>query len=363
MTLHKIVLTGGPCAGKSTAKRWIEKEFTQKGYLVVFVPETVTQLYEMGIGISNFENNYDFQKTVLTLQLNKEIEFEIAAKNTSSDKVLLVCDRGTMDGKAFITETDFNKIIKELKKNEISLRDGYDAVFHLVTAAKGALDFYNTINNSARTETPMEAIEIDDKIISAWTGHPHFRVIDNSADFDDKMRKLIKEISTFLGEPTPYEIEKKFLIKKPSIQWLESLKECKKIEILQTYLVSDEPSIERRVRQRGEGRHFTFTLTTKEKINGLKRIEQEENITEKDYISLLMDADIKLHPIRKTRYCLMYNYQYLEIDIYPDWNNQAILEVELNNENQSIQLPPEIEIIKEVTYDDNYKNSSLAKKY
>ncbi len=54
----------------------------------------------------------------------------------------------------------------------------------------------------------------DTKLISCWTGHPHFRVIDNSTDFETKINRLIVEIKTFLGEPIPYETERKFLIKR-----------------------------------------------------------------------------------------------------------------------------------------------------
>lgn len=61
-------------------------------------------------------------------------------------------------------------------------------------AAKGAEKFHTTANNSARTETIEEAAEIDDKFISKWIGHPYFRVIDNSTDFEDKMKRLIAEI-------------------------------------------------------------------------------------------------------------------------------------------------------------------------
>lgn len=42
--ITRIVITGGPCAGKTTAMSWIQNAFTEKGYLVLFVDETATQL-------------------------------------------------------------------------------------------------------------------------------------------------------------------------------------------------------------------------------------------------------------------------------------------------------------------------------
>lgn len=358
--ITKIAITGGPCAGKSTALSWINEEFTKKGYKVLFIPETATELITGGVAPWTCETDIDFQTAVLKLQLAKEEIFEEVAQHLyDAQKVLIVCDRGTLDGKAYIEKHNFDKILNNLHFTETQLKDNYDAVFHLVTAAKGASEFYTLANNSARTETIEEAIANDDKIISAWTGHSHFRVIDNSTDFKKKMQRFVTEISNFLGEPTPYEIERKFLIEYPDIAKLEADKNCGKVEIIQTYLKSNDDK-EIRVRQRGNNGSYSYTKTIKQTINGLKRLETEKRLTQAEYINLLMDADTTKHQIRKTRYCLVYNNQYFEIDIYPFWNDVAIMEIELNNESQTIEFPPQIKIIKEVTDDIEYKNSNLA---
>ena len=358
--ITKIAITGGPCAGKSTALSWINEEFTKKGYKVLFVPETATELITGGVAPWTCETDIDFQTAILKLQLAKEEIFEEVAQHLyDAQKVLIVCDRGTLDGKAYIEKHNFDKILNNLHLTETQLKDSYDAVFHLVTAAKGASEFYTLANNSARTETIEEAIANDDKIISAWTGHSHFRVIDNSTDFKKKMQRFVTEISNFLGEPTPYEIERKFLIEYPDIAKLEADKNCGKVEIIQTYLKSNDDK-EIRVRQRGNNGSYSYTKTIKQTINGLKRLETEKRLTQAEYINLLMDADTTKHQIRKTRYCLVYNNQYFEIDIYPFWNDVAIMEIELNNESQTIEFPPQIKIIKEVTDDIEYKNSNLA---
>ena len=275
------------------------------------------------------------------------------------DKVLIVCDRGLLDGKAYTKKSEFLEILKYVNKNEVELRDSYDAVFHLVTAAKGAEQFYTTSNNTARTETLEEAAKIDDKLIDAWTGHPHFRVITNNTDFDGKIKNLIAEISSLLGEPEPYEIERKFLIKYPDIKWLESISNCQKIDIIQTYLISREDE-EVRVRQRGYNGNYIYTKTTKRNVNGIKRIEIEKRLSQDEYLRLLMDADTSKQQIRKTRYCLTYKNQYFEIDVFPFWKNVAIAEIELKDENTKIEFPNELKVIREVTEDENFKNAKLA---
>ncbi|MBR2876925.1 MAG: ATP-binding protein, partial [Clostridia bacterium] len=234
MEVYKIVITGGPCAGKTTALVSIFETFTNLGYTVLFISETASELINGGVAPWTCKTSDEFQKFLFKLQIEKEKIYEKAALSMPAEKVLIVCDRGILDNKAYMSVESFNAVLNELNINEVEFRDNYDAVFHLVTAACGAEDFYTTENNTARTETPQQARELDKKLISAWTGHPHLRVIDNSTDFKNKIKNLITEISSFLGEPEPLEIERKFLIEYPDISWLESSENCQKVEIIQT---------------------------------------------------------------------------------------------------------------------------------
>ena len=358
--ITKIVITGGPCAGKTTAMSWIQSNFTKLGYTVLFVPETATELITGGVAPWTCGTNADYQKCQMKLQLEKERIFEQGASTMPVEKILIVCDRGTLDNKAYMSSLDFATVVSSLGCNEVELRDSYDAVFHLVTAAKGAEQFYTTANNAARTETVEQAAELDDKLIAAWTGHPHLRIIDNAAGFEDKLKKLIAEIAAFLGEPEPFEIERKFLIEYPDIEKLEKLPNCQRVEIIQTYLSAPEGE-ESRVRQRGADGNYIYVQTTKKKVTDLKRVEVERRLTKDEYLRLLMDADPNCRPIRKTRYCLTHDNQYFEIDVYPFWDSQAIVEIELNDENDEIRFPAELKVIKEVTEDDSFKNASLAR--
>ena len=358
--ISKIVLTGGPCAGKTTALTWINNYFSKRGYTVLFVSETATELITNGVAPWTCKTNYEYQTFQIRLQKIKEQIFDDAAKSMKSDKILIVCDRGVLDNKAYMKDVEFKRVLKEFDTNEIKERDTYDAVFHLVSAAKGKEDAYTLANNTARTEGIEEARKLDDRIISAWTGHPHFRIIDNSTDFEEKLERLLKEIASFLGEPEPFEIERKFLIYYPNIKELESMPNCTKVDITQTYLKSTGDT-ERRIRARGIDGNYLYYLTEKRKISSLKRVETERRLTQEEYLALLMEADNKLHPIHKTRYCLSENNQYFEIDVYQEWNNQAIMEIELSSEDDIINIPKFIQVIKEVTDDESYKNYQMAK--
>ncbi|MBR3893528.1 MAG: AAA family ATPase [Clostridia bacterium] len=361
-SITKIVLTGGPCAGKTTAMSKIQEKFSAMGYHVIVIPETASELITGGVTPWGLNTNLDYQLCQVRLQIEKEQIFMRAAERVfGKDKILVVCDRGSMDNRAYMTDAEYEWLLSSLGLNTTELRDRYDAVFHLVTAAKGATEFYTNANNAARTETPQEAALLDDKIVAAWTGHPHLRVIDNSTEFAEKINRLLAEIALFLGEPEPCEIERKFLIEYPDVKVLSADPACRSVEIIQTYLKSD-PGEEIRVRQRGEDGHYVYFRTVKKRISDLKRIETESKITKDEYLALLMEADTSKRQIRKTRYCLMYRNQYFEIDVYPFWHDRAIMEIELRTEDEQIAFPPCVKIIREVTEDPSYKNAALAER-
>lgn len=361
MNFKKIVITGGPCAGKTTGLSYLQQELTKMGYKVVFLNESATELILNGLELGSNKTNLDFERNIIKLQIEKEKLYTEFCENLPFENVILVCDRGVMDCKSYMTEFEFNLALEQLNLEKVQVRDNYDAVFHLVTAAKGAEHAYTLANNEARYETIEQAIESDTKTMNAWTGHPHFRVIDNSTDFENKMKRLVKEIFSFLGLPKPLEIERKFLIKRPNLQLLATLPNCQKVDIIQTYLNSS-PDEEVRIRQRGEMGSYIYTLTSKKKVKSATRQETEMRIPQKEYLTLLNNADINLHQIKKTRYCLMDNNKYYEIDIYPFSNATAICEIELTDEVEEFKLPDFIQPIKEVTNDKKYTNYSLAKK-
>ena len=360
-TITRIVITGGPCAGKTTAMSWIQNAFTRKGYLVLFVDETATQLSSGGAPWKLTRNNREYQYRVTQLMLAKEEVFTAIAKTFEADKVLVVCDRGALDNRAYMTAEEFRYVLEKLNTNEVELRDHYDAVFHLVTAAKGAEEFYTLANNTARYETAEEAIRSDDSLISAWTGHPHLRIIDNRYDFDEKMLTLIKEISSFLGEPKPLETKRKYLIAYPDLQMLGSRPNCQRVEILQAYLRSEIPGEMIRIRQRGHGGNYVYFKTRKRTVEGMKRIEMEERLTRHEFADLLMQADPDYRPIRKERYCLSENGLYYNIDIYPQWNDKALMEIELYSAEDEVLFPEGIEVIREVSGEEEYTNPYIAR--
>ncbi len=199
MEIKKIVLTGGPCAGKSEAAKLIKEKFSDKGFVVLFVPETATELISGGVCPWTTGTNLDYQIVQCKLQRFKEEMFDEAVRTMPQDKFLIVCDRGMLDNKAYMTDEEFEKCLDILGTTEEKVNASYDGIFHMETTAKGLEDFYNFETNVARYETAEQAAALDDVLIKAWSKHPHHYIIKNSQSVEDKMIRLLAEISKFLG--------------------------------------------------------------------------------------------------------------------------------------------------------------------
>ena len=352
--IKKIVITGGSDAGKTTAMNWIQNNFEKKGYKVVFIDSAAKEFINDGVLKGELKSTLKYQSIVIDMQIAKEKIYEEAAKQLPFEKILLVCKRGTVDAKAYMSNRDFEYMLKERNLNEVELRDSYDAVFHLVTSASGAEEYF-LIDDPLRDNLIEEAKIIDDQIINDWTGHKYFRVIDNRSTFQNKMKQLIKEISLFLGEEGPYETQRKFLIKKPDLDLLNKLHNCNKVKVIEIYLNEEKNTISKLI-QRGINSNYTYSKIT---INKDKNVETETRLTQDAYIEELINIDTSKKIIIKDRYCLTVNSVYYEIDIYEHLEDKAICEVELTRSSE-LQLPSIIEVIEDITNNEEYTSYYFA---
>ena len=346
----KIVLTGGPSGGKTQALNMLKIKLEAHGIKVYTVTEAATGV--INNGFTGEKPSYEFQKAIALYQLNAEENAEELSSNHNS---VIICDRGLMDSRVYLNDNDFSRLKYELNMTEVDLRDRYDAVFHLDSTAVDDSVIYET--DAVRDETRAEARCINDRSLRAWCGNPHYRFIPVCNSFEEKFNILYKEIKAFLGIPKPLEIERKFLIKYPDIDYLMSFV-CSKSEIEQSYMLGENGKF--RLRKRGRNGSYIYIKTVKNKISETVREEVEERLTENEYNDL-MNSSTVIGSIKKDRYCLMYDGVYYEIDIFPFWKKQAYLEIELLSENDKIKLPEFIEVIREVTFDSRYKNSSLCR--
>lgn len=360
MYIHKkIAITGGPCAGKTSAMQKIVNELTEQGYKVFVVSETATELINGGIRpfgdgkITPFE----FQRCIFNMQLEKEKMYERIA-NSLEQNTIILCDRGVFDNKAYVSDEEFAVYVEENNLNEMELYNSYDMVIHLVTAAKGAIENYTTDNNTARMETAEEAIDLDNRTLNAWLGHKKLEIIDNEGTFDEKLNNTIKVIYELLGKPYPIQRQYRYVIDKLDIDKLQDIKMVK-LEIEQ-YFIESEENETIMIRKTTKDGHSLYSQTVKTDTDIInERITSTKKITEEEYREYTKTGKT---PIRKCRYCFTYNNQYFKLDIFEEPENMMILETDLTNKSAEVKIPGFINVIKNVTNDVEYRNSNIFEK-
>lgn len=362
-TIKKIVLTGGPCAGKTTALVKVIEHFSSLGYKVFTIPEVPTMFTQAGMNYLTSNKDYFFEgeKATFLTQVGLEDSFQRIAE-TIDKPVLIVCDRGTMDISTYLTPEFWNRIISEQGYTNSQLRSRYDAVLHLVSAADGAEQFYTTANNAQRLEKADEkglqiARELDKKIVAAWKGHPHLRVINNHEDFNNKLNRVLKEIGNVLGLAQPIEEERKYIVKLTG-----DVPNSIDSDIVQTYL-SGDPKSEIRLRRRAFEGKYLYVLTTKKRTSDNEQVETERQINENLYESMLQQADPYRQTIRKHRKSFIWKGQYFELDSFEEpVKDLMILETKGISQHESVKFPPFIQVLEDITGNTKYYNYNIALK-
>jgi CYTH domain-containing protein/predicted ATPase len=364
----EIVITGGPCAGKTTGLNFLLEKLADLGIMPFLAPEVATIIINSGLGNINEiarlspDKILKIEEVMFLTQLSLRKRYNELAEIFSENKRVIIYDHGLMDIMAYTGPDYFNFLLKKYGLDIIRARDYYDGVIHLTTAAVGAEKFYTIANNKARRETLEEAKAADEKTLSAWIGHPHLKVINNSTDFEKKLKRLFQTICVMLGIPAPIEIEKKFLVKKfPDLREL-SQSNVQKIFIEQMYLISDDSSKEIRIRKRSQNGASAYYQTVKERIDDISRHETEIMISDKEYDNLALSRDPKKKIIIKERYCFVYRDQYFELDKFINPPGLILLEIKLTDRNEKIEIPKFLKGLREVTNDRRFTNFEIASK-
>ena len=360
--IKKIVLTGGPCAGKTTALVKITEYFSGFGYKVFNVPEVPTIYSTAGWNYltPNRDLYYQGERAILETQLALEDSFMRLAK-VCTKPVLIVCDRGTMDISAYIKPDEWREITARAGTNPNELLERYDAVLHLVSAADGAEQYYTTATNATRYEQANEeglrlARELDKKVINAWTGHPHLRVINNHDDFEAKLNRVLTEISKVVGLPQPAQEERIFRVRITG-----EIPECSESMITQTYLVA-EPGCEIRLRRREwSGGKVVIVHRSKNRLSGTEVIETERKVDNNLYEQMLQQADPYRSTIKKRRQSFIWKGQFFEIDTFLEpISDLVMLETKGVAAQEPVNFPPCIEVLEDVTGNPRYLNYNIA---
>ncbi len=368
----RIGIDGGPCSGKTTGMSYISEELTKVGVIPIVMPEAATLLINSGIEPSSGDPE-SFQRSIVRLQLSNEAvwmeEAKALQKRLGGKKCVILCDRGLVGAAAYLPEVapleSLNAILGEFGMDIEQARTRYAGVIHMVTAANGAESDYTCSNNQARKETPEQARRLDERTMAAWLGHPHLAVVANTdrngdrIPFEAKIHRAFAGASRILGLPEPLEIEDKYLLRSFDPAVIPVPYET--VEIAQTYLVPEESGAEERVRMRQWLGCVSYFHTTKRPAFDGARIEIERTIDAGEYERLLKRADLEKRTIRKRRHCFVWKSQYFEADVFQgSYEGLCLLERERTDLNDTTEIPPFMDVVRDVTNESAYKNGVLA---
>lgn len=378
--IYKVVLTGGPCGGKTTGQERLESFFTSIGWTVLKVPEAATTLMSGGIRFGNLSDKGKIifqEELVQTLLRLETVFFRLAEEYVEKGNVLIICDRGAMDPSAYMSKEEWDEMCKRINVDTFHLRETrYNQIIHMVTAADGAEKFYTQSNNSTRSEGIEEALKQEQLTRKAWIGHPYLDVINNSDcdTFEDKILTMIQAICKRIGIKAGDRLAKNTKKRK----WLiSSFDEDKFVEYIpfgvsHNYLkiAGEEENVQVRLRKRGNGKKVTYTLTKSENKSG-ERIETIWQLNQREYDNFMKLRDIDRCTLYKQRRCFNYGNQYFHLDIYvpplPETccgKTLMILETYTTKPSFSNEpeLPDFMNVVKEITGNKEYSMYNLSKK-
>eukprot|EP00735_Rhodelphis_limneticus_P009854 TRINITY_DN2884_c0_g1::TRINITY_DN2884_c0_g1_i1::g.5185::m.5185 TRINITY_DN2884_c0_g1::TRINITY_DN2884_c0_g1_i1::g.5185 ORF type:complete len:456 (-),score=136.99,sp/Q7K556/TTD14_DROME/38.27/3e-89,AAA_28/PF13521.1/1.9e-25,AAA_17/PF13207.1/0.0014,NTPase_1/PF03266.10/0.024,NTPase_1/PF03266.10/7.9e+02,Thymidylate_kin/PF02223.12/0.022,ArgK/PF03308.11/0.053,AAA_18/PF13238.1/0.12,AAA_19/PF13245.1/0.33 TRINITY_DN2884_c0_g1_i1:270-1637(-) len=365
-SIYRIALTGGPCAGKTTALTRVTDRLTSLGFRVYKVPEAASMLMTGGATPFNLDGYQVlvFQTQLLKIQMVLEDAYYEYAK-ASGQRSVIICDRGAMDGSAYMDKSEWQALLDENGWTTVNLRDKrYDAVLHLVTAANGAEKFYSSENNQNRSEDIKGALTLDSLLQQAWVGHPHFRIIDNSTDFEGKMHRVIESICSFVDLPIPVGVQKKYTVdlSRSDLAALSRVCKIEEFNVLETFIVTTDGS-EAKVRRRGQNGSYTYVHSIRKHVDD-QRLELKRPVNARIYVSLLSQADKDRVPVEKTRRCFLYKNQYFILDEFLDSAHKGltVLRTEVEKVDQKVDFPEYLAVGRDVTGDKSFSSFRLARK-
>merc|ERR1739844_509290 len=342
------------------------------GWKVYRVPETATVLLGGGVNFADLPEyaQIEFQENLLRTMIQIENSF-FALAEASDRNCLVICDRGSMDASAFVTREQWEEILLKNGCDEVDIRDNrYHQIVHMVSAAKGAEEFYTIEHHAARLEGLEEARERDTKAAEAWIGHPYVDIIDNKMDFESKINRLIScvaaKMGIDIGDRLNVNAKKvKFAVTGP-LPKDSAFPNFRDFEVVHHYLQTASRTMQSRLRKRGRQGKYSYIHTIRKQMGG-QVIEVKTPLTHRDY-SHLVDQEDPLHlTINKIRRCFMYNNQYFQLDIYkepchPRCRGLMLLETytTLSKEEFKDRLPKFLNVDQEVTGDPAFSMYNLS---
>jgi predicted ATPase len=190
-----IVLTGGPCAGKTTALNAIAKHFDGR---VSIAAEAATQVFANRPTPTpswTIDDWHDLQYAITRQQLTNE--YRAQYQSLKCGYPLVVCDRAPYDNLAYPAGQGVVRTMASA--NQVRPMNAYGLVIHLSSLAVAAPHRYSCASNASRYESLKEAKALDERTLAAWSAHPNRVILKNTGTLNDTVKATIRLINVTLA--------------------------------------------------------------------------------------------------------------------------------------------------------------------
>lgn len=176
--IRRVVLTGGPGAGKSAVLELVKQSFCPH---VMVLPESAGIVFGGG-----FPRRPDISASQAAQRAIFYVQRELENAAETRNPAVILCDRGTVDGGAYWTgHPDLWTSVGTTLPTQLSR---YAAVIHLRVPSVD--DGYNR-SNPLRVESAAEAAKIDERIAQLWAKHPHRFSVEPAHSFLTKATQVL----------------------------------------------------------------------------------------------------------------------------------------------------------------------------
>ena len=386
--IHIVVLTGGPCAGKTTTLNKAVRQSIAIPNCEVFVAQEAANHLKTGnMNFFSCGSDSTFQRLIIDHQETAERSTVIAAiKHKIANptcRVLCIFDRSLMDGEAYFDDpAEYAIILKDYgfdTKEMVYARS--DMVVYLRSAAIGAEHAYTTNDGSTRREETIEqAAKLDHGVYEAWKHHKNFVEVDNSFRFNEKLDFAISKIFSVAGISMPVKICRRFIVPTPNDFMLHSNTTHletfwdKSIFIKQDPL---SPDLYKSVRIRTGGNTVTYNYSEQRwaKVTNPKTNRTSEEavydttfpMSESEVLSSLLDMDPHINSVEKlVRTFYIRNDFYCELSVYECNQKYGYLRVFFDCDDSQVEYYVDIikelfKAIREVTFERKYCEYEIAR--
>lgn len=199
--IKTVVITGGPCAGKTSVASHIDRAL---GSDVLIVPDVAKHLQQV-FPRPEMQRDTGSKLAVMrhlrtaAAQVQGELESAYLAVARKLEVRLIICDGGLLDSAAYWPEGVGN-FLSALNVHKEELCAGYRAIIHLQSLAASQPRLYDELSRQHR-RPPLSEAQLADQIIRrVWSSHDNYEFVTTNVTEDQLQQKVTERIRALLAE-------------------------------------------------------------------------------------------------------------------------------------------------------------------